>query len=95
MTTDPTGAGHEQVIARWKASDAGDDPVFDTRFPHPAGDVMPDVPEVGAAGIPKTYWQCVVAGSALLSCVGCDTTIWKGTCWASTVGCCPTQLELR
>jgi mersacidin/lichenicidin family type 2 lantibiotic len=31
----------------------------------------------------------VIAISKNISCGACDTTLWSGTCYASSVGCCP------
>jgi len=30
-----------------------------------------------------------IAISQNISCGACDHTLWSGSCWASSVGCCP------
>jgi mersacidin/lichenicidin family type 2 lantibiotic len=36
-----------------------------------------------------TSVPCVGALSTTVSCIGCENTLWHGTCYASSVGCCP------
>jgi len=31
----------------------------------------------------------VIAISKNISCGACDTTLWSGSCYASSIGCCP------
>jgi mersacidin/lichenicidin family type 2 lantibiotic len=31
----------------------------------------------------------VIAISQNISCGACDTTLWSGSCYASSIGCCP------
>ena len=51
--------------------------------------------ELTQTSICGTSLGCVtvisIAVSKSISCGACDTTMWSGTCWASSVGCCPTQ----
>ncbi|HCT58976.1 MAG TPA: mersacidin/lichenicidin family type 2 lantibiotic [Gemmatimonas aurantiaca] len=32
---------------------------------------------------------CWDQATKMLSVAGCDHTLWHGSCWASTIGCCP------
>jgi hypothetical protein len=95
MQASPSPADHDATIARWKSPDhtprtrpadarAVGDP---GAAAHPAGDVHVDAVS-GADGMPTTGWACATLVSTGLSCGPCDTTLWKGTCGVSTIGCC-------
>lgn len=51
------------------------------------------VPELTQTTICATSYPCVLAGTIALSqafsCATCETTLWHGTCGASSIGCCP------
>lgn len=36
-----------------------------------------------------TTLACLGTLSTTISCLGCETSIWHGTCHASSIGCCP------
>jgi len=70
--------------------------------PSPAGSIELDDIDLGevAGGAPLTETSicgttlgCVtvvtIAISKNISCGACDTTLWSGSCYASSVGCCP------
>ncbi len=59
-----------------------------------------DLGEVAGGSAPLTQTSicgtslpCVtavsIAVSKNISCGACDTTLWSGSCYASSVGCCP------
>lgn len=94
MRTNLTPADRDRAIAGWKAPYTPDASAADPpAYPNPAGDVRVDDALSAAVGgdgeFPKTTWVCVTIVSAGLSCGQCDSTLWKGTCGASTIGCCP------
>ena len=35
------------------------------------------------------FTAITIAVSKNISCGACDTTLWSGTCYVSSVGCCP------
>lgn len=35
------------------------------------------------------FTVATIAISQNISCGACDTTLWSGTCYASSIGCCP------
>ena len=51
------------------------------------------IPQLTQTSICTTSWPCVIAGTIALSqtfsCGTCETTVWHGTCGASSIGCCP------
>lgn len=58
---------------------------------HPAG-VMnhaEDIESYGGGGDMITERGCLDVLTKMFSCVGCEHTLWHGSCWASTIGCCP------
>lgn len=70
--------------------------------PSPAGTIDLEDDDLGevAGGAPITETTicgttlgCVVvisiAVSKNISCGSCETTLWSGSCYASSVGCCP------
>jgi mersacidin/lichenicidin family type 2 lantibiotic len=64
--------------------------------PSPAGEVVLDDVDLTHAGagpgeVPKTPMPyCIISVvSVVFSCLGCDTTLWDGTCGAASIGCCP------
>jgi mersacidin/lichenicidin family type 2 lantibiotic len=52
-----------------------------------------DVEQITQTSICGTGLACLtvisIAISKNISCGACDTTLWSGTCWASSIGCCP------
>jgi mersacidin/lichenicidin family type 2 lantibiotic len=73
--------------------------------PSPAGAIELSDADLGeaAGGIVEAVTQTTICATGLgcltvitiaisknISCGACDTTLWSGTCWVSSVGCCPT-----
>ena len=81
------------TITRWKTPTPIAVPGTENAFAdaHPAGDVDLSVlgDAVGGNPMPTTTWACLTLASYALSCGPCDSTLWKGSCNASTFGCCP------
>jgi mersacidin/lichenicidin family type 2 lantibiotic len=50
------------------------------------------IPQLTQTSICTTSLACVIAGtiavSNTVSCNTCETTLWHGTCGASSIGCC-------
>jgi mersacidin/lichenicidin family type 2 lantibiotic len=50
------------------------------------------IPQLTQTSICTTSLACVLAGtiaiSQTISCATCETTLWHGTCGASSIGCC-------
>ena len=71
--------------------------------PSPAGTIELDDADLGeVAGGSALLTQTTICGTGLgcftaitiaisknLSCGACDSTMWSGTCYVSSVGCCP------
>ena len=57
------------------------------------GDVAGGTAALTQTGICGTSLGCVtvvtIAISKNISCGACTSTLWSGTCYASSVGCCP------
>lgn len=57
------------------------------------GEVAGGAPGLTETSICGTTLGCVtvvtIAISKNISCGACDTTLWSGSCYASSVGCCP------
>ena len=57
------------------------------------GDVAGGTAGLTQTGICGTSLGCVtvitIAVSKNISCGACSATLWSGTCYASSVGCCP------
>jgi hypothetical protein len=57
------------------------------------GDVAGGTAALTQTGICGTTVGCLtvitIAISKNISCGACNTTLWSGTCYASSVGCCP------
>jgi len=59
---------------------------------HPAGSMdsaeaaLGDLTGRGDEASMSKYWAEVTKA---VSVAGCDNTLWHGSCWASTIGCCP------
>ncbi len=66
-----------------------DNPVGQVELP---GELLDQVAGRQYAGPPlSTIWTsvpCLGAVSHTLSCLGCESTLWHGTCAASSIGCC-------
>lgn len=87
---------HGAIIRAWK------DPVYRRELDpsqydpaqHPAGAVATEETDPAGGDAESTWapvattWPCLAIVSAGVSCSGCETTLWKGTCGASSVGCC-------
>ena len=96
---------HDQATIRaWKDADYREMPDAEgvAAIQSPAGSIELDDIDLGevAAGAPLTETSicgttlgCVtvvtIAISKNISCGACDTTLWSGSCYASSVGCCP------
>lgn len=57
---------------------------------HPAG-VMAEAEDREPFGGAEFITQrgCLEMLTKVMSCIGCEHTLWHGTCWVSTIGCCP------
>lgn len=57
------------------------------------GDIAGGSAQLTQTGICGTGIACftaiTVAISKNISCGACDNTLWSGTCYVSSVGCCP------
>ena len=77
-------------LARLPASPAGTIELDDRDL----GDEAGGGPQLTQTTICGTGLACLtvisIAISKNVSCGACDTTLWSGSCYVSSIGCCPT-----